>query len=301
MSGGSGSTSTGGTTGGGLTGGSTTAGSTSTGGSTGGTGSTTGGSTSGGTTGSGGDSAPSAPSGLTAQATLPRTVQLQWNDNSSDESGFRVIRDGFRLVATLPANSTSFTDTNLPPNSPITYYIEAFNGAGKSASEFRTVTTVNSQPVEWSRCVVQVLANAADPGTYYVRSSGSQTFSSSMTIFRSSGNVNFGDAFFLGQRGVWDVRTFSGTKNRAGQITDPETITYDSTSLSTLRLFNPDGTVRRSYNGSRLRFILRWDGSQYLMTVVFTPQTPDSILTGETVMCTDVALTATEFNIRYIL
>jgi hypothetical protein len=52
-------------------------------------------------------------------------VMLQWVDVATDETGYRVYRDG-TVIATLPANSTSYTD-NPPLGGPYTYAVEAFN------------------------------------------------------------------------------------------------------------------------------------------------------------------------------
>ena len=52
-------------------------------------------------------------------------VLLQWVDGATDETGYRVYRDG-TVIATLPANSTSYTD-NPPLGGPYTYAVEAYN------------------------------------------------------------------------------------------------------------------------------------------------------------------------------
>jgi hypothetical protein len=52
-------------------------------------------------------------------------VMLQWVDVATDETGYRVYRDG-TVIATLPANSTSYTD-NPPLGGPYTYAVEAYN------------------------------------------------------------------------------------------------------------------------------------------------------------------------------
>jgi hypothetical protein len=69
-------------------------------------------------------------------------VSLTWTDNAVNEDGYRIFRGG-DLLATLPANSTSYADdttiafliilgTTPPPPPTIKYGIEAFNAAGKS-------------------------------------------------------------------------------------------------------------------------------------------------------------------------
>lgn len=64
------------------------------------------------------------------------TVKVKWTDNSDNESGFYVYKDG-SIVATLPVNSTSYTDVftvALLINPPThTYGVASFNSYGTSA------------------------------------------------------------------------------------------------------------------------------------------------------------------------
>ncbi|WKZ37924.1 MAG: hypothetical protein QY332_08275 [Anaerolineales bacterium] len=60
---------------------------------------------------------------------------LNWEDESNNEDGFNIYRNG-ALLTSVPANTTSF---NLPPfgpfpiNLPVQYGVEAFNATGKAA------------------------------------------------------------------------------------------------------------------------------------------------------------------------
>lgn len=58
-------------------------------------------------------------------------VTLTWVDQASSEQGYRVYRDG-ALIATLPANATSYTDAP-GHGGPYLYEVEAFNDGGASA------------------------------------------------------------------------------------------------------------------------------------------------------------------------
>src|SRR2546425_12040976 len=91
--------------------------------------------------------APAAPTGLTANPGPSGTVNLTWMDNSNNETAFAVWRTGggsaFARVAALAANSTSYTDWGLTPNTPYTYLVRAINNGGASAwSNQTSVTTV---------------------------------------------------------------------------------------------------------------------------------------------------------------
>lgn len=66
------------------------------------------------------------------------TVDLTWNDNSPNETGFEIHRrtgadeNSWRLVHITGENETSFTDYGLIPNTSYTYRIHAINPTGNS-------------------------------------------------------------------------------------------------------------------------------------------------------------------------
>jgi hypothetical protein len=59
------------------------------------------------------------------------SVVVGWNDTATNESGYRVYREG-NLIATLGANATGYSDSP-PYGGPYTYGVEAFNAAGASS------------------------------------------------------------------------------------------------------------------------------------------------------------------------
>jgi hypothetical protein len=96
-------------------------------------------------------SAPTTPSSLKATATSTSTVAVSWADNSADESGFKVERSvngvDFAEIASLGANTTSFTDTGLAARTGYWYRVRAFNSVGNSAySNTGSVTTPDVAP-----------------------------------------------------------------------------------------------------------------------------------------------------------
>ena len=81
--------------------------------------------------------APGAPSGLIASATGYATVDLSWTDESDNETGFRVERkEGgagvYSAAGNVAANTASFADTGLSPNTTYFYRVIAFNPSGDS-------------------------------------------------------------------------------------------------------------------------------------------------------------------------
>jgi titin len=95
---------------------------------------------------------PNTPTNLKANNITATSAILTWSDNSNNEDGFKIYKDGLtNLVATVPANTTSYALTNLSPATTYTYSIRAFNSAGESnvtATLFTTLTqsTVPNAP-----------------------------------------------------------------------------------------------------------------------------------------------------------
>ncbi len=58
------------------------------------------------------------------------TFSLTWEDKATNETGYRIFRDG-EQVAELPANSTSFTETiPLESGKSATYYLQVYGPSG---------------------------------------------------------------------------------------------------------------------------------------------------------------------------
>lgn len=89
---------------------------------------------------------PDAPSGLAAVPVASDQVDLTWLDNANNEANYRVERslDGsaWTEIATLPANTVSFSSTGLNGSTPYSYRVRASNSAGYSPySNVAGVTT----------------------------------------------------------------------------------------------------------------------------------------------------------------
>jgi hypothetical protein len=87
-------------------------------------------------------SVPTAPSNLTVTAVDPNDIRLEWQDNSSNETGFE-INNGV-ISRNAGANSMSYTWSGLAPGTYMCFKIRAYNSAGDSAWE------PNVSP--WYRC-----------------------------------------------------------------------------------------------------------------------------------------------------
>lgn len=96
---------------------------------------------------------PNAPSGLTVTGTTASSVTIGWTDNSAIETGYEVQRQNtgtFTTVATRPANSTSYTDTNVTAGNAYEYRVRALGASSNSA---------------WSGTVIGAPGTTTDKGT----------------------------------------------------------------------------------------------------------------------------------------
>jgi hypothetical protein len=89
--------------------------------------------------------APNAPSNLNASAVSQSQINLTWADNSSNETGFRLFREGLH-VATLGAGATTYQDTGLECGRGYNYYIVAYNDAGESGHSNTASATTQACP-----------------------------------------------------------------------------------------------------------------------------------------------------------
>jgi len=82
-----------------------------------------------------------APYNLQFTNVSQTSVTLTWEDNSTNESGFKIKRDGV-LIFTTVANVTTYTDNNLSPNTEYIYTVYATTDTDVQAP----VITLNGNP-----------------------------------------------------------------------------------------------------------------------------------------------------------
>lgn len=80
---------------------------------------------------------PVAPSNLSMSVLSSTSIRLQWADNATNETGYRILRttqkgSGASKTVQLPAGTVTYTDTGLTKNTTYCYCVTCFNNAGDS-------------------------------------------------------------------------------------------------------------------------------------------------------------------------
>ena len=95
---------------------------------------------------------PAAPSNLIANSTGTSVINLAWTDNAANETSYVLQRSlsagsGYTTIATLAANTTSYSNTGLTSSTTYYYKVLAANSGGNSAwSNVANATTAVSGP-----------------------------------------------------------------------------------------------------------------------------------------------------------
>ena len=94
---------------------------------------------------------PEAPSDLIATAVSSSRIDLSWQDNSSDETGFKIEKKtgsgSYSQIATVGAGITSYSNTSLSAGTTCYYRVRAYSSAGNSEySNEASATTLPPPP-----------------------------------------------------------------------------------------------------------------------------------------------------------
>jgi TolB protein len=116
------------------------------------------------------------PTNLVVGAFPGGTIQLTWQDNTDQETGYVVERHtgmlglDYQVLASLPAGATSYTDSHIQVDTAYWYRVYAVNATGRSATSnesYNLALPAEPFPNEQER-YMQVLINEvrADPGAF---------------------------------------------------------------------------------------------------------------------------------------
>ncbi len=141
---------------------------------------------------------PAPPSGLTASVLSPSTIRIDWTDNSSNETGFRVERstDGsfWLFVANTGANVTSATSLYLTPGT--TYYFRVRATEGSNYSAWSSVASATTFPPP--AAPTNVVATAIGASSITVTWTDNSSTETNFRIERSTNGSAFSQVMQVG-------------------------------------------------------------------------------------------------------
>lgn len=103
---------------------------------------------------------PEAPTGLTGKAISATEIELSWKDNSDNEEGFLIYRDG-ESVGQVPSNKTKYLDSGLVPATSYEYAIVA-SLRDKVSTDTSNVAVTNNPPLYITINRIGVIDNGED-------------------------------------------------------------------------------------------------------------------------------------------
>ena len=170
---------------------------------------------------------PNAPLNLVGEAVSYSIINLFWDDNSDNEDGFKIYRNGSAIASIVP-NSTSYRDTGLQSGTNYLYDIRAFNKGGESGLSC-SVTTFYSP------------LNIA--AIWYVNGSTVTTAKKTDTV---TARVTFSD----GYPGIYTIRIRMDIDWSPDQTIQELSFTYDSpNTVQEISFVPPRATNEDSTNG----------------------------------------------------
>jgi uncharacterized repeat protein (TIGR02543 family) len=209
---------------------------------------------------------PVAPTTPVATHISTTRIDLTWTDNSNNESGFKIYRNG-TLINTTAADATSYSDTGLTTGTAYNYTIKATNAGGDSTGVTASATTLKL-PAFTSATFKNFTFNT--PGSFTVTATGipAPTFSKTGTLpagitLNSNGTLS-GTPTQVGTFPLTITATNSaGATNQNFSLTvskgaatvtiTPETLSavYNGSPKTVTATTSPTGlTVTFTYNGS---------------------------------------------------
>jgi hypothetical protein len=218
-----------------------------------------------------------APSALTATAKSASQINLQWSDNSTNETGFMVERSSsstFSSSATfnVAANATTFSDSGLAGGTTYWYRVKAVNGAESSSySNTASAMTQTATPTGYRGAVL-----ADTPVSYWRLGEASGTAAADERGANPGTYVNsptLGVASLLSSDTANKAVTFDGTNDQV-KVADSASLRFTGpfsleawikpTSLPAAGSFASIMTKAESYtlqfNGPRLEFTIIQNG-----------------------------------------
>ena len=181
----------------------------------------------------------SAPTNLAASATSS-AVNLSWTDTSTTEAGFKIERSSggsYTQIASVAANTTSYTDTPLTEGT-YTYYVFAYNSGGNSnnsntasASVIPAPTNLTAQATDSATVSLSWIDNATTEAGFKIEiATGAGSFVQIKTV--GPNVTSYVDTNRSPNDYHYRVRAFKSTSNSDYSNTADTTVLVAPTGLS---------------------------------------------------------------------
>lgn len=156
-----------------------------------------------------------APSGLSATAQSSSSIALSWTDNANNEQNYQVERStssssGFSVIATLGANSSSYTDNGLNASTTYYYRVQASSGSTSSAYSNTANASTSAAAGTTTTTIIQQNTQQAYISVNNLFNSG-QSFTATVTGVLSKIDVNLRQAVSNSTLRIYSGNTVSGT------------------------------------------------------------------------------------------
>ncbi|HEY5021256.1 MAG TPA: fibronectin type III domain-containing protein [Gemmatimonadaceae bacterium] len=147
---------------------------------------------------------PAAPSGLVASAVSSSRIDLTWVDGSNNETGFSVERAAdnagtpgpFTVLITLPANTTSYSNTGLLATTRYWYRVRATNSAGSSPYTANASATTLAPPAVVTHFYIHAHQDDWQLFMGERANTSLQTATKVVFVYTSAGDANLGTAYW---------------------------------------------------------------------------------------------------------
>jgi len=162
---------------------------------------------------------PASPTNLVAAVSGCNSIRLNWIDRSANETGFEIRRSNtiygtYTTIATLPANTITYTNTNLKTGQRYYYIVRAINSVGNSAwsnkANARTTCQIVSKNREYSNSSeyvknVRLFPNPSTSGDFNLNLPAETVFPAILKMYTSNGQLVL-------QKELNDYNNFISTK-----------------------------------------------------------------------------------------
>jgi photosystem II stability/assembly factor-like uncharacterized protein len=176
-----------------------------------------------------GTSAPSSPTNLTSAVSGSSQINLTWQDNANDETGYKIERRTsqsapWNVITTISANVTSYNDTQLTDGTKYYYRVYAFNSAGNSGLSnevnattiMKAPTNLTAQIVNNSQVSLNWVDNSESETAYSIERKQGQSGQFQLITDVNSNSTSYIDQTVSpGQQYFYRVRGFNANTNSA--------------------------------------------------------------------------------------